>query len=584
MKRKLITISLILIAVCFGIYFVQAISINKVTLVKFADPVHYVSYNGKTVGYSMVGHVLDGVKYPAYCIEPNKDGVFETSSYDVTIEGQVQDNKIVNIIRSGYPYKTFKELGLNNEHEAYYATKTALWCYVNSRDINDYLALSSEYECIMNAIKNIYYNGIQSSQTIAEATLNINSLNEIHIDEIDNKYFSKSFNISSNYTVSSYNVSFLTQELPEGTIISDKNNMQKTEFTGNEEFKILIPIDNIKEDVGIINLNIIATIKTAKVLFGNAPDNLQDHAVTIMAEEEIESSIELQYEKIYGTIKIIKTSSKVNEYASKGEGEYLANAKFEIRNKNKELIEYLITNDEGIAISQKLERGTYYIKEVEAPNYYINSDTEFTVEILEQNQEVELNITDENVNLEVSINKAGPAEAKCGEIINYTLFEAENKSNVVLDKLKIIDYLPIDVIRIQKINTGIWTEEINYSVKYRTNLQSEEILFEDGLNSLQNYELDFSIIELKESEIITQVIFEFANVPVGFKQEEKIKLEGKIIESGIPNDYIFQNIVTIEGEYLEKKVQDEANCKTIIYTPVVEHPVELPKTGKMGTH
>jgi len=42
---------------------------------------------------------------------------------------------------------------------------------------------------------------------------------------------------------------------------------------------------------------------------------------------------------------------------------------------------------------------------------------------------------------------------------------------------------------------------------------------------------------------------------------------------------VFQNRVTIEGEYLEKKIKDEASCKTIVYTPVVEHPVELPKTG-----
>jgi len=530
MKRKLITISLILLITCLSIFFVQAISINKVTLVKFADPVQYVLYKGKTVGYSMVGHTLNGIKYPAYCIEPNKDGVFETSSYDVNLEGMVKDSKIVNIIRNGYPYKTAKELGLKNDHEAYYATKTALWCYVNSRDINDYESLSPEYDYILNVIKNIYQKGIASSYITANPTLDIKALNEIHVDEKDNNYFSKSFNISSNYNVNNYEVSFLTENLPEGTVIADKNNIPKTKFNGNEEFKVLIPIDNIKEDIGTIKLNVKASIRTARVLFGNAPDNLQDHAVTIMASEDIENNIEFEYEKVYGTIKIVKTSSKKNDYSSKNEGEYLENAKFEIRNKNKELVETIVTNEEGIAVSQKLERGIYYIKEIEAPEYYLSNDTEYEVEILEQNQEIELNITDENVELGVHINKAGPAEVKCNEKITYTLYEAENKSNVPLNNFTIIDFLPIDVLRIQKINTGIWNEEVLYSVKYKTNLQSEEMLLKEELNSLQNYEVDFSIIELKESEIITQVFFEFANVPVGFKQEEGIKIEGQILD------------------------------------------------------
>lgn len=578
MKKRIVLIFSFLIILCVVFYIVNAISIDKVTLVKFADPVSYVSYNGKSVGYSMVGHVLNGVNYPAYCIEPNKDGVFETSSYDVNITGMINDSKIVNIIRNGYPYKTPGELSLTNNQEAYYATKTALWCYVNSRDINDYASLSPEYDYILNAIKNIYNNGISSNGIISEPTISVDPINEIHVDEINDKYFSKQFKVSSNYKINSFDVSLDLNNLPEGTLITNIENNEKSSFDGNETFKVLIPIDNIIEDIGSVKVNVNAKIKTQKVLFGDAPDNLQDHAVTIMAEEDAYGSIEFEYEKIYGTIKILKTSSKENELANKEEGSFLFGAKFEIRNKDKNVVETIVTNEDGIALSQKLERGVYYIKEVESPEYYLEDINEYMVEIKNQNEEVEIKILDENAEIKVHINKTGPQEASSNEEITYSIFEAENMSNVALDKLRIVDFLPIEAVKIKKLNTGIWNDEVIYQIKYKTNYQSEEQILKNELNSLEEYEISLEEIELKEGEKITEIIFEFENVPIGFKEEKAISLKTSVLE-GLNNNYEFINKVIIEGEYIGKKVKDEANCKTIIYNPIVEHPIELPKTG-----
>ena len=152
---------LILSIIIVNIYFVYAINLEKVTLVKFNDPVKFLRYNGKDVGYSMVGHVLNGENYPAYCIEPSKPGVYEKDSYDVVIQGSVTDEKIIKIIQNGYPYKTPSELGVNTNQEAYYSTKCALWCYVNNRNIDDYTSISSEYDYILNATKKIYLAGIR---------------------------------------------------------------------------------------------------------------------------------------------------------------------------------------------------------------------------------------------------------------------------------------------------------------------------------------------------------------------------------------------------------------------------------------
>ena len=60
----------------------------------------------------------------------------------------------------------------------------------------------------------------------------------------------------------------------------------------------------------------------------------------------------------------------------------LSNAKFNIYDENRNLVDIIVTGQDGIATSKKLPYGTYYYKEVEAPEGYVldNTEHEFKIE------------------------------------------------------------------------------------------------------------------------------------------------------------------------------------------------------------
>ena len=102
---------------------------------------------------------------------------------------------------------------------------------------------------------------------------------------------------------------------------------------------------------------------------------------------EIET-LELTNQKIKGQIKILKISEDDNLINGYKKGTPIENVEFEIRNEKEELIEKIITNKEGIAISSKLEKGTYIIKETKAHKDYKIINEEFKVKI-EHHQKIE---------------------------------------------------------------------------------------------------------------------------------------------------------------------------------------------------
>ena len=56
---------------------------------------------------------------------------------------------------------------------------------------------------------------------------------------------------------------------------------------------------------------------------------------------------------------------------------------FQILDENKKVVQTLITNEEGIAISKELEKGIYTIREVKTHYDYEMTNEEFEVEIIE---------------------------------------------------------------------------------------------------------------------------------------------------------------------------------------------------------
>lgn len=89
---------------------------------------HYTYYNYESV---QTGEIIE---IPAYCVDPRLYGVPalvpEGESIKYHSDSIVSDPKIMGMIGNGYPREPLSVLGVDTVEQAYYATKTAVWCYL----------------------------------------------------------------------------------------------------------------------------------------------------------------------------------------------------------------------------------------------------------------------------------------------------------------------------------------------------------------------------------------------------------------------------------------------------------------------
>ena len=86
------------------------------------EPLNWLTMNGSVK------------EIPAYCVNPTTNGVPQTVPEGTPIQyacrETVSDPKVCGIVANGYPHVLLRTLGLETPEKAYYATKTALWCYL----------------------------------------------------------------------------------------------------------------------------------------------------------------------------------------------------------------------------------------------------------------------------------------------------------------------------------------------------------------------------------------------------------------------------------------------------------------------
>ena len=287
------------------------------------------------------------------------------------------------------------------------------------------------------------------------------------------------------------------------------------------------------------------------------------------------TTIKLTNEKIKGKIQIVKTSLDNNAINGVLANTRLAGAVYEVRDDKGKLVDTITTNDNGIAISKELAFGVYKVKEKKAPNNYVLDEKEYTVNITKDNKAQVLYLANKSVETNVTIEKTGVVEAQCLDLIRYDFKNIKNNSNVSLDNFTWHDSLPIET-QLQKVFTGTWSQNLNYSVKYKTNFSNEYKLMKDNLFSTQVYELDFTAIPLQRDEFITDIVFEFGTVQAGFTQVEAPFMFVKI------NNYLKDkteiiNYTEVFGFYNNYKVSGNSSWRTTIFNK--SEPIKLPKTG-----
>lgn len=355
--------------------------IDKANLYSKGECGQLLKYKGVIVRTEMVVYAKDGKEYPAYCLDVEKGGVTSSEGYTVTIDGLLTDVSVWRTIINGYPYKTPEQLGCQNANEAYTATKQAVYCIIYNRDeeqMNKYEGIGEAGQRTVVAMRNIVNTARNSSEVKISSQINITEKEDWKIDKINSKYISKTYKVSGSGVIQDYDIT-LSGNLPDGAKLVDEGNNEKSNFKSSECFKILLPIQELKNK-NSFKINAKSKIETKPILYGKAPDsNMQDYAITASTYEEGEGMLTQEYLKNETKIKIIKQDLDTKER--------LKGAEFKLLDENKNIIKSdIVTNENGEAILNEIMPGKYYLKETKVLDGYniyselIQIDLEFNEE------------------------------------------------------------------------------------------------------------------------------------------------------------------------------------------------------------
>ena len=304
---------------------------------------------------------------------------------------------------------------------------------------------------------------------------------------------------------------------------------------------------------------------------------LNEETKTVILKPAEITEITFENEKIKGYIQVTKTSAENNELSELPKGSPLANVVFEIYNSEDKLVDTITTDENGKAVTKELLKGYYKIKERASVKYYLLNTNTYNAEIVKDQEIVNVDITNDNVEIDVEIQKNGFIETQSKDNIYYNFKNIKNNSNVPLDNFTWRDTLPTQALRADKIYTGTWNEDLEYSIWYKTNKNDYKMLV-DGLSTQVNNEISFKSIELQEDEFITEYEFRFGTVKIGFSEVESPILYCDMLD-GLGNCFVFTNYTKVFGNYEDKYVEDNDEWTTITYFKEIKVTQKLPRTG-----
>lgn len=482
---------------------------------------------------------------------------------------QIANNQMVwRVLLNGFPYKTPAEMGVPDERSAFAVTKQAVYAVLDGRDTSRYSGVDEIGNQMADAVRRLVDIGRNGTQTYQDPVINVSSISPAGVDNIDSKYISQTFNVSSEVNMKDINVILDTFSAPTGTKVTDVNNNEKTNFNKGENFKVLVPRENIKDEI-TVQFTLSGQCETYPILFGKAPnDNVQDYVLTTDPFVVSTAKSQMNY-KPSVDIEIDKISSGESEITGKGEGEPLEGAKFNVKSEDGSFNKDYYTDKNGKITLSNMDIQKYIITELESAKYYLlNKDTQ--VEVTPEHDGDDQKVVFENtpVDIEVNVDKDSDKEEVQGnEILTYTIDNIKNLSNVPLDNFTLTDDLP-DEVRLQKLQTGTYNEDLKYSIYYNTN-KRENIKLQDNLSTKVNNEIDFTNLELAKDEYVTQFQLKFGTVKIGFSNVEEMTVTTKAIE-GLEKDSVFENNVNVEGTYIDVPTEDEDDVPTKVYENVLK--------------
>ena len=336
--------------------------------------------------------------------------------------------------------------------------------------------------------------------------------------------------------------------------------------------------------VGLLKTNEFGEAVSSKLPIGNyyiretkTLENymLNTEEVHVTVEDESVAEIIMENEKIKGYIQINKTSEDKNNVLDAEAGSPIAGAKFNIYNSSNKMVDTLITDENGEAISKKLEKGKYTVQEIETGKWYVLDEKIYNAEIKKNDEIVKLDVTNKSKNPKVEITKNCKNIVKSNDEIDYS-FEIKNAGNVELEDFTWYDYLPTDYAKITGIETGTYNRDIIYNIYYKTNQKDEYMVLKKNLNGGENNFITLNDLHLEKDEKVTEIKIYFGTVDVGFKFEKKPHIIMKT-NDGLENDTKIENSTVLEGYSQDYRISSKDTAVSTVYEVVQEK--KLPRTG-----
>lgn len=444
--KKIITILLVAIILLNMLQIkVQAIDVNYAHLEKLGECERYLQKISDKTGKwtyiitTMVGYKIGDEVHYAYCLNAEKPGVGESGSYGVNINNVLEDVRIWRAIINGFPYKTPNEMGVDNEGDAYVATKQAIYSVLYNRDVDTfYRGIDERGIQIFNAIKHIVNEARNGTYTPKTTNL-LDVLPVGDFKKENEEYYSQEYQVSSSVEINNYDITEITG-FPKGSYIQELG----------KNFKVLIPEENILDNIkGSIKIE--ASAKTYPVFFGESPNtNLQNYALTYGAYTDVSGQVALEIDAYKSSLKIIKVDEETNQPIS--------NVEFNVKYEDGAEIGNFTTDKDGSIKISGLKQGKVVITEVKTKNEYVLNEVPQQLEI-GYNEEISITISNALKKGQIAIKKVDKENTEITlEGVEFQILDSKNKiiETIITDKsgYAITSKLPIGEYKIKEVKTN----------------------------------------------------------------------------------------------------------------------------------
>jgi len=638
LSQKIIVIALLIIMLlntCANtIYAAVEINLNKVYLEKIGEAKHHLKYyreDGDEYRYlicSIVGYYdKDGNFNPSYCMNKNLTGA-EDNPYNVTVDSLLDNNKVWRVIKNGYPYKNAKELGLENDYNAYAVTKWAVYCVLGESKLDYYKAENDDQEAVamLKALKKLVNIGLEGTEKQDDNPIKITNVTGF-IEDGD--YYSQEYKVTATSEFNTYKISD-TEGLPKGSFIANTKGEKQITFKSDENFKIMIDKNSLSKDLDV-EVEISAECKSYVILEGKTTvTNTQNYVVTAGEFAKFTQKVKLQKDTNTGKIQINKIDSETNKPIS--------GVEFELKDNNGKTVSKATTDKNGIANFTGLYQGKYTLVETKPNQDYIITQARFNVDV-QYNETITKNIENDhkkgnlkiykvdednhqiglgniefelyseelqkiigtyttNADGEIYIENLRTGKYKLKEkttnkwynLINDLQIEVKWEDNTPITEITVKNELKkgqVKVIKVDKDNYNIKLEGVKFNVMNEKGEVLEEIITDKNGEALTSkYAVrDYKNLYIKEKETKQGYRLNDEIITVELKQNEvtTLKLENEVKKGIIKIVKVDKEDKEIKLQDVEFKVYDEENnlVETLITNKQGEvETKELPITSK----